>query len=90
MANTIPSLRQLEHHINDSVRLYRNCEPDDYPAHWHMSYEIILPEENKYGVLIEGTMYELWPGDVFIIPSGVVHELFAPEKGHRLFIMLER
>ena len=90
MPQTITSLRQIEHHIDDSIRLYRNRQPDDYPAHWHMPYEIILPEENSYTVLIEGTRYELWPEDVMIIPSGVVHEIFAPQSGRRLFLMIER
>ena len=34
--------------------------------------------------------YELWPGDTFIIPSGVVHEIFAPPTGSRFLLMLER
>ena len=43
MPETITSLRQIEHHIKDTIRLYRNTQPDDYPAHWHMTYEIIMP-----------------------------------------------
>ncbi len=90
MAVSLDSLRQIEHHIPDSVRLYVNSETDDYPAHWHNSYEVIMPVENSYSVIVDSSAYEVAPGDVLIIPSGVVHELFAPPSGSRLLFLIDQ
>lgn len=89
MPDRLPSLRQIDHHTEEKIRLYHNIQPDDYPPHWHMTYEIIMPEENTYNVLVEGTDYELYPGDVLIIPPGVVHEIFAPETGSRYLFLAD-
>ena len=42
MPDLIPSLRQLDHHGQETIRVYLNKENDDYPAHWHMTWEIIM------------------------------------------------
>ena len=86
---SLDSFRQIEHHIPDSVRLYINNEADDYPAHWHNSYEVIMPVENTYTALVDSASFEIRPGEVFIIPSGVVHELFAPESGLRYLFLID-
>ena len=90
MQNSFESLRQLEHHIDDSVRLYPNREADDYPAHWHNSIEMIMPVENTYTVMVADTAYHIRPGEIFIVPSGVVHEIFAPEDGFRYLFLIDQ
>ncbi|MBQ9196409.1 MAG: helix-turn-helix transcriptional regulator [Clostridia bacterium] len=89
MEKHFASLRQLDHHGLESIRIYPNREPDDYPAHWHMKYEIILPAEESYAADVDSRRYEVLPGQVLIIPSGVVHEIFAPENGLRYIIMVD-
>ena len=83
------SLRQLEHHIDKPLRLYENREADDYPAHWHSAIELIMPEENTYTVVISEESYHIHPGEILIIPSGVVHEILAPEDGMRYLFLLD-
>ena len=90
MQPSFDSLRQLEHHIDDSVRLYPNREADDYPAHWHNSTEMIMPVENTYTVVVGETAYSIRPGEIFIVPSGVVHEIFAPEEGFRYLFLIDQ
>ena len=90
MERTYTSLRQLDHHDNSPVRVYLNQEPDDYPAHWHRSYEIIMPVQDRYTLMVDNEKYELLPGEVIVIPSGVVHEIFAPEHGKRYILMVDQ
>ena len=90
MERSLGSLRQLEHHSGGSVRLYPNRQSDDYPSHWHTSFEIIQPVENEYVVLVGEERHRLRPGDILLIPSGMVHEIFAPETGLRYIFMVER
>ena len=84
------SLRQLDHHDNSPIRVYLNQEPDDYPAHWHRKYEIIVPVQECYSVVVDSESYEVMPGEILVIPSGVVHEIFAPEKGMRYILMVDQ
>jgi len=84
------SLRQIEHHNNDTVRLYDNTQADDYPAHWNNAFEIIMPVENTYTVCINDTFYEIYQDEVLIIPAGSVHEIFAPESGRRFILMVDQ
>ena len=90
MKESFSRLRQLEHHIDDSVRLYDNVQPDDYPAHWNNSFEIILPVEGAYKVYVGETMYEVLPDEVLIIPAGSVHEIYAPSFGRRFIFMIDQ
>lgn len=90
MEGTFSKLRQVEHHIDDTVRLYPNEQTDDYPAHWHNAFEVILPVENGYTVIINDEVYSMQPGEVIIIPGGVVHELYAPETGMRYVFMIDQ
>jgi AraC-like DNA-binding protein len=71
------------------IRLYMNQVADDYPVHWHTAIEIIMPIENIYTAIVDDTKYVLHPGDILIIPSGVLHQLFAPETGERLILQCD-
>ena len=90
MRESFSSLRQIEHHNNDTIRLYDNTQADDYPAHWNNAFEIIMPVENTYTVCISDTFYELYQDEVLIIPAGSVHEIFAPENGRRYILMVDQ
>ncbi|MBP3656283.1 MAG: AraC family transcriptional regulator [Clostridia bacterium] len=89
MRESFSSLRQIEHHDNDLVRVYNNTQTDDYPAHWNNAFEIIVPIENAYEVCINDVVYDVREGEVLIIPAGSVHEIFAPESGRRYIIMAD-
>ncbi len=67
-----------------SLKLYNNDEYEDYPAHWHVALEIIMPTSNTYTVEIPDRTVELREGDIAFICPGCVHTLYAPEKGKRI------
>lgn len=89
MRESFSRLRQIEHHNNDTVRIYNNIQPDDYPAHWNNAFEIILPVKNRYNVYINDTFYDVYEHEVLIIPAGTVHEIFAPPDGQRYILMVD-
>ena len=90
MERTYSSLRQLDHHERSPIRIYPNSQADDYPAHWHRKYEIIMPVEDIYTAVVDNKTYDLVTGDVLVIPAGVVHEIFAPEQGLRYIFMVDQ
>jgi len=71
------------------IRIYLNQEAEDYPIHWHTAAEIIMPLENEYTAVINGTKYVLHPNDILVIPSGELHELFAPKSGKRIIMQFD-
>lgn len=71
------------------IRLYINDVAVHYPLHWHTAVEIIMPLENRYTAVVDGTRYVLRPGDILLIPSGELHELYAPESGKRLILQFD-
>jgi len=82
--------REIVDHAEDlNLRLYINTETEDYPMHWHTDIEIIMALENDYTVVIDKIKYVLSPGDIIMIPSGELHELYAPPTGKRLIILLD-
>ena len=72
-----------------SVRLWVNQENDTYETHWHPSTEIIVPIENTYTIRIQQEEYVLQPGEIFIIPSGELHECVRPDFGIRLIFLFD-
>ncbi len=66
------------------ICLYHNQEYENYPPHWHTSFELIMPFVGGYRAVCSGKEYLLREGDILIICPGVIHELFAPKTGERL------
>ncbi len=87
--DSFSSLRQIDHHGDDAVRIYANTEADDYPAHWHRSYEVIMPVTNSYTVIAGNITCVLMPGEILVVPSGIVHEILAPEEGMRYLFLVD-
>ncbi|MCR8660643.1 AraC family transcriptional regulator [Paenibacillus endoradicis] len=71
------------------IRLYLNVEAEDYPIHWHTAGEIIMPLENIYTVVVNDITYVLNPGDIMILPSGEIHQLYAPDNGKRIILQFD-
>jgi AraC-like DNA-binding protein len=90
MEKAFASMRQLDRHDQSLIRIYPNHEADDYPPHWHRQYEIIMPVVEGYSAVVDNVTYDILPGEIFLIPPGVVHELFAPETGQRYIFMLDQ
>ena len=74
---------------NIGMRLYRNVEDESYPIHWHTATEIIMPVVNHYTVEVGGKRYHLNPYDIIVLPSGELHELFAPPEGERIILQFD-
>ena len=66
------------------VCLYHNDEYENYPPHWHTSYELIMPLRNGYRAICGDQEYNIREGDILIICPSMIHELFAPESGERI------
>lgn len=74
---------------NSTVRIWYNHQTCGYNAHWHTALEIILPVENNYDVIASQTSYHLLPGELLVIPPGVMHTLIAPDSGTRFVFLFD-
>jgi AraC-like DNA-binding protein len=90
MIENLNGTREIVDHADDlKVRLYINNLAENYPMHWHTDIEIIMALENNYTIVIDKTKYVINQGDIIIIPSGEIHELFAPPSGKRIIILVD-
>jgi AraC-like DNA-binding protein len=85
MIANLDGIHETVNYRNDiEICLYNNDEAEDYPPHWHIPFELIMPVKNSYHVRCSEEDYFIREGDVLIICPGVIHELFAPESGERM------
>ena len=90
MIEKLIGTREIVDHADDlNLRLYINKEVEDYPMHWYTDIEIIMALENEYTIVIDKIKYVINPGDIIMIPSGEIHELYAPPSGKRLIILVD-
>lgn len=90
MIEKLIGTREIVDHADDlNIRLYINRETEDYPMHWHTDIEIIMALENIYTIVIDKIKYVINPYDIILIPSGELHELYAPPSGKRLIILVD-
>lgn len=73
----------------NGIRLYLNDEAEDYPIHWHIALEIIMPIENTYTVQIDNKQVIVQEGDIMLIGPGELHSLIAPPTGKRLILQVD-
>lgn len=71
------------------VKVYQNNVAEDFPLHWHNAIEIIMPMEGGYTVALSGQRVTLSPADIFVLPPGELHTLYAPKTGSRLIIQID-
>ncbi len=74
----------VNYKADTEICLYYNNEYENYPTHWHNSFEIIMPVVNTYRVVCGDQDYHLREGDILIICPCMLHELFAPPTGERI------
>ena len=72
-----------------SLRIWNNNSPTNYAPHWHTVLEIIFPIENYYLADVNDTHYHIMPGEILIIPPGMLHALTAPSSGKRLIFLFD-
>ena len=68
---------------NSHLILYDNVELEDYPPHWHVPVEIIMPIDNYYTVIVNNESYHINPYEILIVRPGAIHILKAPDSGRR-------
>lgn len=74
----------VDYERSTQICLYYNNEYENYPPHWHNTFEVVMPIINSYEVSCGGVRFHLREGDVLIICPSMIHELYAPESGERI------
>ncbi len=67
------------------AKLHDNDEAENYPMHWHLPLEIIMPVKGSYGIRCGKTLFDLREEDVLLVQPGILHECIAPPQGRRFF-----
>jgi AraC-like DNA-binding protein len=68
------------------LKVFHNVDYEDYPDHWHVGIEMIMPVESIYTVIVGKDRYQLEVGDIIIVNSGILHALEAPPSGERIIM----
>lgn len=71
------------------LRMFHNTDYEDYPKHWHVGIEVIMPVSNHYNVVIDDTIHHVEQDDIIFINSGVIHGLQAPPSGERIILQFD-
>ena len=62
------------------LRLYDNKETEDFPKHWHIPIEIIMPTIGVYYLDLDDRQITIEENEIAIIGSCVIHAIRAPEE----------
>ncbi|MBE6022021.1 MAG: helix-turn-helix domain-containing protein [Cellulosilyticum sp.] len=65
-----------------SIRFWYTSDSNCYTEHWHDSMEIISCERGYYLSDIEGVNFKVTPGDILMIPGGIIHTLSPMDDCH--------
>ena len=76
----------VNHKINTNLRMFINRLHSDFPPHWHTDIEIIWPKEAPYRVVCANESFNVEIDDILFICPAVIHEIFSPAPGARLYI----
>lgn len=79
----------VDHKKNTNLRVFMNRLHSDFPPHWHADIEIIIPIEAPYKVKCGNQTYNVEIGDILFICPAVLHEIFSPAPGGRLYIQAD-
>lgn len=80
---------QVTHKINTNLRVFVNRLHSDFPPHWHADIEIIMPIDSPYKAICSNRTYEAEMGDILFICPAILHEIFSPAPGTRLYIQAD-
>ena len=70
-------------------RLIHNEVNYNYPKHWHVGIEIIMPVQNDYTVYAGNETIHLDEQDIIFINTGIIHSLESPSYGKRIIIQFD-
>ncbi|MCR5672010.1 MAG: AraC family transcriptional regulator [Butyrivibrio sp.] len=80
---------KVQHKINTNLRMFINRMHADFPPHWHTDIEIIWPKEAPYRVVCTNQTYDVEIDDILLICPAVLHEIFSPTPGARVYIQAD-
>ena len=86
---------EIVHYDKKDIPLYiREGHLSDYPnysaiSHWHTDIEIIWPKEAPYKIICSSQAYNVDIDDILLICPAVLHEIFSPSPGSRVFIQAD-
>ncbi len=86
---TANAKEKVNHKINTNLRVFMNDLHADFPPHWHTDIEMILPKSAPYKVICGNQVYNVEIGDILFICPAVLHEIFSPIAGSRLYIQAD-
>lgn len=90
MIEILNGMKETIHYLSESnVRMYHNIDYEDYPHHWHVGIEIIMPANNWYDVIVDQKTYHLQKDEIIFIHSGSLHALKAPKTGERIILQFD-
>ncbi|MBQ9263631.1 MAG: helix-turn-helix transcriptional regulator [Clostridia bacterium] len=72
-----------------SIRIWPSDVASHYDAHMHSAIEIILPHRGTSVYYLQDEIYQVKPGEILIIPSGVVHSLTESQDTQRYLLLFE-
>ncbi|AOZ96775.1 helix-turn-helix domain-containing protein [Butyrivibrio hungatei] len=79
----------IQHKIGTNLRMFINRLHTDFPPHWHTDIEIIWPKEAPYRVVCSNQTYDVEIDDILLICPAVLHEIFSPTPGSRIYIQAD-
>jgi AraC-like DNA-binding protein len=79
----------VQHKINTNLRMFINRLHTDFPPHWHTDIEIIWPKDAPYKVVCSSQTYNVDIDDILLICPAVLHEIFSPTPGSRVYIQAD-
>ena len=79
----------VRHKINTSLRMFINRLHADFPPHWHTDIEIIWPKEAPYKIICANQTYHVEVDDILLICPTIIHEIFSPTPGTRVYIQAD-
>lgn len=80
---------QVDFVRGSNVRLWRNDITRGFDFHWHSAIEIVTPIECNFTVATYEKAYVLEPGEILVIPPGVLHETRGQKSGTRYICLFD-
>ena len=80
---------KVNHKVGTNLRMFINRLHSDFPPHWHTDIEIIIPKEAPYRVVCGNQAYDVEIDDILMICPAVLHEIFSPTPGARVYIQAD-
>lgn len=74
---------------NAPLRFWYNTQTRGYDTHCHSALEIVTPVDQEFTMVVNNITYTINPGDIFLIPSGILHSYLDQKNGARFIYVLK-